>query len=148
MFLIPFSAFHLQTLCSDPKRPGMGGTNLLTYCDEYIVLRADSNNRFGRISTEESPPFGFGEVEKEFQELVPQLQKFDPRWRKRFKNHVTEEREQDGAGEQNTERCLSKSCVVVGSSNKLLGSNLGSAIDAHDVVIRFNAAPTHPRSVN
>ena len=34
------------------------------------------------------------------------------------------------------------SCAVVGNSGCLLGSRLGLAIDAHDVVIRFNAAPS------
>ena len=34
------------------------------------------------------------------------------------------------------------SCAVVGSSGSLRGARLGRAIDAHDVVIRFNYAPT------
>ena len=33
-------------------------------------------------------------------------------------------------------------CAVVGNSGNLLGSNMGSIIDAHDVVIRLNAAPS------
>uniref|UniRef100_A0A061S847 beta-galactoside alpha-(2,6)-sialyltransferase n=2 Tax=Tetraselmis sp. GSL018 TaxID=582737 RepID=A0A061S847_9CHLO len=35
-----------------------------------------------------------------------------------------------------------RKCAVVGSSPALLGSNLGSKIDEHDTVFRFNAAPT------
>ncbi|XP_065843681.1 CMP-N-acetylneuraminate-beta-galactosamide-alpha-2,3-sialyltransferase 1-like isoform X2 [Oscarella lobularis] len=36
----------------------------------------------------------------------------------------------------------SLSCAVVGNSDNLLGSNYGSIIDSHDVVIRMNAALT------
>jgi hypothetical protein len=34
------------------------------------------------------------------------------------------------------------SCAVVGSAGHLRGSNLGAHIDAHDVVLRFNDAPS------
>lgn len=40
-------------------------------------------------------------------------------------------------------RCRYASCAVVGSSGSLRGAAFGSAIDAHDAVIRINAAPTH-----
>ncbi|CAG0881684.1 unnamed protein product [Cyprideis torosa] len=35
-----------------------------------------------------------------------------------------------------------KSCVAVSNSGKLMGSKLGTFIDSHDVVLRFNHAPT------
>eukprot|EP00401_Gymnodinium_catenatum_P076425 CAMPEP_0117524326 /NCGR_PEP_ID=MMETSP0784-20121206/35188_1 /TAXON_ID=39447 /ORGANISM="" /LENGTH=597 /DNA_ID=CAMNT_0005320471 /DNA_START=77 /DNA_END=1867 /DNA_ORIENTATION=- len=35
-----------------------------------------------------------------------------------------------------------QSCAVVGSSGAILGASYGAEIDAHDFVIRFNAAPT------
>ncbi|XP_065844788.1 CMP-N-acetylneuraminate-beta-galactosamide-alpha-2,3-sialyltransferase 1-like, partial [Oscarella lobularis] len=34
------------------------------------------------------------------------------------------------------------SCAVVGSSDNMIGSNYGSLIDSHDVVIRMNVIPT------
>ena len=37
---------------------------------------------------------------------------------------------------------LGKTCAVVGSSNVLSGAGHGAAIDAHDVVVRMNEAPT------
>jgi hypothetical protein len=40
------------------------------------------------------------------------------------------------------ERLHHKQCAVIGNSGILLGSALGSEIDAHDAVIRFNAAPS------
>ena len=39
--------------------------------------------------------------------------------------------------------CRYASCAVVGSSGILRGGRLGAVIDAHDAVIRINAAPTH-----
>ena len=41
------------------------------------------------------------------------------------------------------QRCHYRSCAVVGSSGVLRGGHSGAAIDAHDAVIRINAAPTH-----
>lgn len=40
-------------------------------------------------------------------------------------------------------QCRYRSCAVVGSSGALRGGQLGSTIDAHEAVIRINAAPTH-----
>ena len=46
-------------------------------------------------------------------------------------------------------RCRYESCAVVGSSGNLRRAGLGARIDAHDAVIRINAAPTsgHERDV-
>ena len=38
-------------------------------------------------------------------------------------------------------RCRYRTCAVVGSSGNLRGTAYGAAIDAHDAVIRVNAAP-------
>jgi hypothetical protein len=40
-------------------------------------------------------------------------------------------------------RCHYATCAVVGSSGSLRGGRLGAQIDAHDAVIRINAAPVH-----
>ena len=37
---------------------------------------------------------------------------------------------------------VEKTCIVVGSSSYLRGSKLGKIIDNHDIIIRFNDAPT------
>ena len=39
-------------------------------------------------------------------------------------------------------RCRYRTCAVVGSAGRLRDGRLGAAIDAHDAVIRINAAPT------
>ena len=39
-------------------------------------------------------------------------------------------------------RCHYRTCAVVGSAGRLRDSRLGAAIDAHDAIIRINAAPT------
>ena len=44
-------------------------------------------------------------------------------------------------------RCRFATCAVVGSSGALRGARLGGAIDAHDAVIRINAAPTYRHEV-
>ena len=41
-------------------------------------------------------------------------------------------------------RCEYASCAVVGSSGSLRENSFGQAIDAHEAVIRINAAPVHP----
>mgnify|MGYP002631465184 CR=1 FL=1 len=40
-------------------------------------------------------------------------------------------------------KCQYATCAVVGSSGSLRGGQLGEAIDAHEAVIRINAAPVH-----
>ena len=40
-------------------------------------------------------------------------------------------------------KCAYRTCAVVGSSGSLRGALFGEAIDAHDAVIRINAAPVY-----
>lgn len=40
---------------------------------------------------------------------------------------------------------LYSSCAIVSSSDSLLNSQFGQAIDNHDVVVRFNLPPMHPK---
>ena len=104
--------------------------------------------------SDESPPLGFKDVERELRQLMPFLPTSSPKWRQRTshseyysKNSILFREQNQASAFPSQDECkkVTKTCAVVGNSYQMLGSNLGELIDAHDVVIRFNTAPTDSR---
>ena len=103
----------------EPQR-ACNGANVVDELSAPVFVAAEQP----RALTAESAPFGMRIGGKNSAGMVASIRRYL-------------------ANSSQPQRCRFATCAVVGSSGALRGTRHGAAIDAHEAVLRINAAPTH-----